>query len=302
MSKRNIVCLLKNSGINYLLVFWMFLMMKNIYSQNEPTVVETDLKSLSSSFLSKESNEAKNLKNTHFKEKLQAYLQDKESLNQEFKSLNNISSIWAPDKSFRIFTWTIRYDDGHYTNFGLVQIPDKKGNITVSELVDKSEDIKNPETKNLGSKSWFGAVYYQIIPQPIGNKGRYAVLGINAHNSLSKVKVIDIIEVDATGHVKFGAPVFVTPKKTFNRIVMEYNADATVSLKYDSKNNQIVFDHISPSSPSVVGQYQFYGPDFSVDAFKIKKGKLVFQQDIDARNTTENKGNATVKPENGLKK
>jgi hypothetical protein len=272
------------------------------FPQFDTESVETDLKSLSSSFLSKESNEAKNLKNTHFKEKLQAYLQDKESLNQEFKSLNNISSIWAPDKSFRIFTWTIRYDDGHYTNFGLVQIPDKKGNITVSELVDKSEDIKNPETKNLGSKSWFGAVYYQIIPQPIGNKGRYAVLGINAHNSLSKVKVIDIIEVDASGHVKFGAPVFVTPKKTFNRIVMEYNADATVSLKYDSKNNQIVFDHISPSSPSVVGQYQFYGPDFSVDAFKIKKGKLVFQQDIDARNTTENKGNATVKPENGLKK
>jgi len=273
-----------------------------IFAQIDFESRESELKVLAASFLSKESTEVKNYKNNLFKEKLKDFLQTQESLKFEFKNLNNISDIWAPDKSFRIYTWTVKYDDGHYSNFGLVQIPDKKGNVSVAELVDKSEDIKNPETKNLGPKSWFGAVYYQIIPQSIGNKGRYAVLGINAHNSLSKIKVIDIIEVDLTGHLKFGAPVFVTPKKTFNRIVMEYNADATVSLKFDSKNNQIVFDHISPSSPSVVGQYQFYGPDFSVDAFKIKKGKLVFQQDIDARNTTENKGNATVKPENGLKK
>jgi len=46
----------------------------------------------------------------------------------------------------------------------------------------------------------------------------------------------------------------------------------------------IVFDHLSPSKPSLVGVYEFYGPDFSYDGYKFEKGMLELYPDIDIRN------------------
>ena len=64
----------------------------------------------------------------------------------------------------------------------------------------------------------------------------------------------------------------------------------------------IVFDHLSPRSDSQKGQFQYYGPDMSFDAFVFEKGKWTYKKDVDARNDTENEGKVTRKPEMGLTK
>ena len=43
----------------------------------------------------------------------------------------------------------------------------------------------------------------------------------------------------------------------------------------------IVLDHIAASDPRYEGIYEFYGPDFSIDGYKFKQGKLRYSSDID---------------------
>jgi hypothetical protein len=57
-----------------------------------------------------------------------------------------------------------------------------------------------------------------------------------------------------------------------------------MTLVWDEKYRRIIFDHLSPAYPELEGQYQFYGPDFSYDGFRYKKGKWVFEEMLDPRN------------------
>ena len=55
-------------------------------------------------------------------------------------------------------------------------------------------------------------------------------------------------------------------------------------VEYNEKLKEIVADHLSPSRPSMQGQYQFYGPDFSYEGFSFQDGVWVQKSDIDVRN------------------
>ena len=55
-------------------------------------------------------------------------------------------------------------------------------------------------------------------------------------------------------------------------------------LRWEKKKKMIVFDHLSPAAIRYNGIYEFYGPDFSVDGYKFKKGKWRYFNDIDVRN------------------
>jgi hypothetical protein len=57
-----------------------------------------------------------------------------------------------------------------------------------------------------------------------------------------------------------------------------------MSLRYDPTHKRIVFDHLSPSKPSYEGNYEFYGPDFSYDAFTFIDNTWVLVENIDIRN------------------
>ena len=50
----------------------------------------------------------------------------------------------------------------------------------------------------------------------------------------------------------------------------------------------IVFDRVSPLTPGLEGQYQFYVPETDTyDAFVFEKGVWQFYGDVDARNPKE---------------
>jgi hypothetical protein len=69
-----------------------------------------------------------------------------------------------------------------------------------------------------------------------------------------------------------------------NRVVFEYSARVSMSLRYDAAKKRIVFDHLSPAKPSFEGNYEFYGPDFSYDAFAFIDNYWVLEENIDIRN------------------
>lgn len=224
---------------------------------------------------------------------IEAFTEDlslKGSIENDYSKLKSVSVQTAKDKSFRIFTWFVITKNGYQT-FGLVQSANSKSkNPIVTRLNDKGEDLRSAQFKNLNAKTWFGALYYDMVPFKIKGKKYYMVLGFNPGNGLSHKKVIDVIQIMANGQPRFGAPIFEKDKKMANRIILEYDARAKVSLKYYEETKMVIFDHLAPSRPEFLDQYQYYVPDLSYDAFEFGKDEWNYKADVDARNADENLG------------
>jgi len=67
------------------------------------------------------------------------------------------------------------------------------------------------------------------------------------------------------------------------RIVLEYSATATVSLRFDTANS-IVFDHLVPFSPSAGTNRQYYGPEYTYDAYVFDGYVWKLKINVDVRN------------------
>jgi hypothetical protein len=84
----------------------------------------------------------------------------------------------------------------------------------------------------------------------------------------------------------FGVPLIRAGGKSRGRLVFDYNAQASMTMRYDERMNKVVMDHLSPSDlrPEARNQYQLYGPDLSYDALTPEKGQWILLRDIDVRN------------------
>lgn len=245
----------------------------------------------SSHFLEmKLSDDIKEQDNQKFIEAFTEELSNKSSFENSYADLKSVSVQTSPDKSFRIFTWFTVHKNG-YKCHGLVQTTSNKFKTpVVTNLNDQGEDLRSAQFKTLNAKNWFGALYYDMIPFKIKGKKYFILLGFNPGNGLSHKKVVDIIQIMSNGQPRFGAPVFEKDKKMASRIILEYDARAKVTLRYNEETKLIVFDHLVPQRIELTDQYQFYIPDLSYDAFELAKGSWVYKPDVDARNATEELG------------
>ena len=134
------------------------------------------------------------------------------------------------------------------------------------------------------SENWYGALYYEVSPLIINEEKHWITLGINYGNPLITRKIIDVITLKPDGLIEFGAPVFsYADDELIKREVFQYSADAAMTLRF-LDNSSIVFDHLVPFSPSLTGKPEYYGPDFSYDAFILENGIWHFKLNVDARN------------------
>ncbi len=61
-----------------------------------------------------------------------------------------------------------------------------------------------------------------------------------------------------------------------------------MTLEYDRKNKQIIFDHLAPPNSQYEGIYSFYGPDLSYDAYVLNKDRWQLLLEIEPpKNTVE---------------
>jgi hypothetical protein len=111
----------------------------------------------------------------------------------------------------------------------------------------------------------------------------WILLGIDYGNPSITRKVIDVLSFAPDGKAYLGKKVFVSGKDSKFREVFEYSSGAVMSLRFVS-DKMIVFDHLAPSSPALKGQKEFYGPDFSYDAYLLEKGLWHLKTNIDMRN------------------
>jgi hypothetical protein len=207
------------------------------------------------------------------------------SMDYGFDSIKNLSVLSARNNSVRVYTFICPMSGGkQYRYFGFVQWRDKKGEPAhLIRLTEAMPDRQTAEKLKLNSEYWPGALYYKMITTSIKGRTFYTLLGWRGVDNETTMKVIEVMTIE-NGNVWFGAPLFQTDYGLRHRILFEYNARAVMSLKFEEKKKRIVFDHLSPPSPQLSGNFKTYGPDFTYDAYQWKQGKWMLYKNVELRN------------------
>lgn len=214
---------------------------------------------------------------------MDSVLQQKEIFTYAFDSLKFIGSVVSEDAKVRIFTWNLPFEDGTHKYFGKILYRYKRNSIELITLDDRSSQVKKPEQERLTAERWFGALYYRIIEHKSGHLTYYTLLGFDLNDFLTNKKIVEVLWFDDQEQVHFGAPIFKNQNFRQQRVIFEYSARATMGLKYDENMQMIIFDHLAPFKPTLKGQPEFYGPDFSYDGLKLERGIWNAYFDLDVR-------------------
>jgi len=224
-------------------------------------------------------------------------LEIKGSFQYPFDSLKHLGKISSSDGKVRIYTLNLPLSDGTQKYYGFIQHQVNKKNNQLFILKDSRDKIQDQINETLSQEKWYGSLYYSIIYTRIEGDDFYILLGVDFNNLFSSRKIIEVLSFDESGEPTFGTPIFKVAQNTLSRVVFEYSAKATMTLRYIDKEQMIVFDHLSPSRPDFAGNYQFYGPDFTYDGFKFDKSQWVYVQDLDLRNPNRERKQLVNTPE-----
>lgn len=197
------------------------------------------------------------------------------SFDYAFSKLRSISIQYAPDSTFRVFTWQLYVDEDNYRYYGAIQM--NADDLQLFPLLDRSFDIDHPaQATALGADNWYGALYYHLMALEFNDQPAYLLFGYDQHSLYRRRKLLDILYFNDKGQPLFGAPVIpIASGNLISRLVLEYSAEAKVSLNYDENLDLIVFDHLIPMEGRF-GEGTVNVPDGSYQAFKIENGQLVF--------------------------
>ena len=253
---------------------------------------ELKLEGLLNELRAAKNNEEKKIKNNAFKAELTKVLQNEVALLYPFSKLTTVGFIDSPDKQMRIINWNIEQDDFSQEYACFVLHLDKK-KYYVNELVDISFGMPLHPSEIIPSDQWYGALYYKIIPVKKGSKMVYTVLGWDYNSSMSQTKIIDAIYFTGS-NVKLGSPIFKIEKETHKRIFYEHSKKVTMSLKYEEDRERIIFDHLSPESPSMAKFKSYYVPDMTYDAFVLEGNKWVLHEDVIGVNSEKETNKSVV--------
>lgn len=202
-----------------------------------------------------------------------------------FDSLKTISQLYAPDSSFKIFTWQVMKDFSYYRQKGAIQMRTKDGSLKLFPLFDNSDFTSNPNDSVRNSQQWIGALYYRIILNKFNNKNYYTLLGSDGNNERSNKKWIDVLWFNEDGEPMFGGDFFsypatdsTKPKQPVARLCIEYKKDAVVRLNYDPTYNAIIFDHLVSAENDLSNKASLV-PYGDYEGFRWKNGKWVWVDD-----------------------
>lgn len=196
-----------------------------------------------------------------------------------FDSVIGISKRYAPDSSFRIFTWTIQYNDYYCRQRGAIQMRTKDGSLKLFPLRDISEFINNPQDSVRTSRNWIGAMYYNIIQNTYLGKSYYTLFGFDPNNAMSSMKWLEVLHFNEKGEPLFGGPFFTYEKDSVPappkyRIQLEFKKDARVLMDFIPELNMILVDHLISENNDPEHNWT-YVPDGDQEGFKWEKGKWV---------------------------
>ncbi len=209
-----------------------------------------------------------------------------------FDSLITISTLYAPDSSFRIFTWQMLINESVVRQHGAIQINTRDGSLKLFPLIDKSDITQNMADTIGNNLGWMGAVYYKIILTHYNNHPYYTLLGYDANNISSDKKMIEVLSFE-NGKPVFGGHYFSIENsnvytKNIARYIIEYKKDAGPRLTFDNDLNMIVMEHLVSESNQPNKKWTLI-PDGDYQGFKWVNGKWVYVNKIFNEVTPEGK-------------
>jgi len=202
-------------------------------------------------------------------------LQVKNSFYYPFDSVQGIAKVYAPDSTFRIFSWSLSFDDYYARQRAAIQMRTADGSLKLIPLRDYSEftdkAVDSMRTKN----NWIGAVYYNIIKTEYNGRPYYTLFGFDDYSVRSNKKWIEVLSFDNNGQPRFGTD-FTFERDSVKRPVqqrfyIEYKKDASTFVNYDPDLKLIIVDHLISESDEPDKPYTFI-PDGDQEGFAWKGG------------------------------
>lgn len=203
---------------------------------------------------------------------------------ERFDNLRHLGQIVSPDSLLKIVTWNLVLENepGRYFCYFIRKGESGKPNkINRLSTVYNKNPVKTDTTYS--EKDWYGALYYDLRPLIVDGKRLWVLLGIDYGNPDITRKIIEVLNFTAEDSIVFGRKWFVSQEGIKHRAVFEYASNAMMSLKFRS-DISIVFDHLVPFSPAQKDDRQFYGPDYSYDAYNFSAGTWNMVINVDVRN------------------
>jgi hypothetical protein len=216
---------------------------------------------------------------------IESFLSSDTVFKYNFKNLRYLGQITSPDSSLKIITWNLILPDspGRYFCYFI-----RKGSMGKENKIYRLSALYKNSPITLDTTytqaDWYGALYYDVRPFIIDNKKCWILLGIDYGNPDISRKIIDVLNISSGDSILLGRKLFESGGKNKFRAVFEYASQAMISLRFKS-DSSIVFDHLVPFSPSQKDDRQFYGPDYSNDAYNYSKGLWRLIINVDARNS-----------------
>jgi hypothetical protein len=201
------------------------------------------------------------------------------SFDYPFDSLRTISRLYAPDSSFRIFTWQLKKDEYVYLQKGAIQIKTANGELKLFPLFDYSMYTSKPGDSVRTKDNWIGAIYYKLILKEHRGKKFYTLLGFDDYAISSNKKWMEVLTFNERQEPIFGGPYIsfkedTVKKPVQSRFSIEYKKEANTVFNYDPELDMIVFDHLI-SETEEPAKKNTYIPDGSYEGFKWKDGQWV---------------------------
>jgi hypothetical protein len=215
---------------------------------------------------------------------IDSYVESDTIFNHRFTNLRYLGQITSPDSLLKIITWNLVLRSGpsrYYCYF--IRKPESGKEIRIYRLTATYRE--NPVmTDTIYTESdWYGALYYDLKPCITNNKRCWVLLGIDYGNSFISRKIIEVLSFTPGNSIVFGRKWFVSGDEIKFRDVFEYASNGMMSLRFKS-DSSIVFDHLVPFSPAQQDDRQYYGPDYSYDAYNFENDFWRVTINVDARN------------------
>jgi hypothetical protein len=201
-----------------------------------------------------------------------------------FTNLRYLGQIMSPDSLLKIITWNLVLENepGRYFCYFIRRDSMGKENKVYSLSASYNENLIKTDT-TYSIPDWYGALYYDLRPYVTDNRPCWVMLGLDYGNQNISRKIIEVLSFTPQDSIVFGRKWFSSGEGIKYRAVFEYASNAAMSLRFKS-NSSVIFDHLAPFSPAKKDDHQYYGPDYSVDAYNFENGLWKLAIDVDVRN------------------
>jgi hypothetical protein len=282
------------------LLFIFVLFSLTVFSQKNDAQLrekENELSLILNELRSTKGDEEINKLNEKFKKEFGKALNVEGAFDFPFTALKSIGKIHSQDNLVRVITWNIQYEDLSHNYFSFIMKKDeRRDRVYITELQRQRQPFMMIKDETVTDENWYGALYYEIIDVERRNRMYYTLLGYDANNQVSSIKLIDVLYFTGS-KPNFGYPFFNTKEGRERRVIFEHANKTTMSLKYDSQRDKIIFDHLTPESPGLKEFRSHYVPDMSYDALNWDGKQWNLEEDIIAINKKELEKTKWINPE-----